>query len=177
MLTPFHPMEVEEFELLNAIVGRMKETRDNPGLKEICETDEVIREFGLYNIGRLGPVEEQRLKDQENVSTKMRTLARLGKKLNENTVLAKPLSCFICSKEFKHVAKAVKELYQEAGSAQLGISLGNYIKQCSVLKSSTGLDKEDYQMKKEADEFSQQFDAKWKGLVSSVANRSKHLRQ
>ncbi|KAH3807280.1 hypothetical protein DPMN_135615 [Dreissena polymorpha] len=75
----------------------MKETKENPGLKKVCQEDELIRQFGLYHLGRLGPLEEQRLKDQDNVRTKMRSLARLLVRLNGEELFSYPLSHFICA--------------------------------------------------------------------------------
>ncbi|KAL4222344.1 hypothetical protein ACF0H5_018382 [Mactra antiquata] len=154
----------------------MKETKENSGLKKICQEDELIRQFGLYHLGRLGPTEEQRLKDQDNIRTKMRTLARLLVRLNEEELFSHPLSHFICPKKIDLVAKTAKELYQDSGSSQLGISLGHYTKQVSLLKSSLCLRRQDYGRKQDAKEFSEMFDAEWKGKVSSVANRSKRLK-
>ena len=61
----------------------MKETKDNPGLSNICSTDEIIKEFALCNLDKLGAEDEQRKKDQDNIRTKVRTLGRGLKKMNE----------------------------------------------------------------------------------------------
>ncbi|XP_052230128.1 uncharacterized protein LOC127844152 isoform X2 [Dreissena polymorpha] len=173
-IAPFLQQQDEDIEMLDEVIDKMKETKENPGLKKVCQEDELIRQFGLYHLGRLGPLEEQRLKDQDNVRTKMRSLARLLVRLNGEELFSYPLSHFICAQKFDLVAKTVKEMYQEIGSSQLGLNLGHYIKQVSLLKSSMCLRRQDCRRKK--DEFTEMFDAEWKGKVSSVANRSKRLK-
>ncbi|WAR09760.1 MYLK-like protein [Mya arenaria] len=175
-IAPFLQQQDEDIEMLDEVIDKMKETKENPGLKKVCQEDELIRQFGLYHLGRLGPLEEQRLKDQDNVRTKMRSLARLLVRLNGEELFSYPLSHFICAQKFDLVAKTVKEMYQEIGSSQLGLNLGHYIKQVSLLKSSMCLRKQNCGRKKEANEFTEMFDAEWKGKVSSVANRSKRLK-
>ncbi|KAH3729262.1 hypothetical protein DPMN_055229 [Dreissena polymorpha] len=175
-IAPFLQQQDEDIEMLDEVIDKMKETKENPGLKKVCQEDELIRQFGLYHLGRLGPLEEQRLKDQDNVRTKMRSLARLLVRLNGEELFSYPLSHFICAQKFDLVAKTVKEMYQEIGSSQLGLNLGHYIKQVSLLKSSMCLRRQDCRRKKEANEFTEMFDAEWKGKVSSVANRSKRLK-
>ncbi|WAR28263.1 KT5AA-like protein [Mya arenaria] len=175
-IAPFLQQQDEDIEMLDEVIDKMKETKENPGLKKVCQEDELIRQFGLYHLGRLGPLEEQRLKDQDNVRTKMRSLARLLVRLNGEELFSYPLSHFICAQKFDLVAKTVKEMYQEIGSSQLGLNLGHYIKQVSLLKSSMCLRRQDCGRKKEANEFTEMFDAEWKGKVSSVANRSKRLK-
>ncbi|KAH3733909.1 hypothetical protein DPMN_040348 [Dreissena polymorpha] len=90
------------------------ETEPTTGVQQYCEEDELIREFGLHQLGRLGPEKEQRTKDQENVLTKMRTLALLLKKLNEGAIFEYPLYHCICASKFSSVVKAVKELCEES---------------------------------------------------------------
>ncbi|XP_052812935.1 uncharacterized protein LOC128240355 isoform X3 [Mya arenaria] len=175
-IAPFLQQQDEDIKMLDEVIDKMKETKENPGLKKVCQEDELIRQFGLYHLGRLGPLEEQRLKDQDNVRTKMRSLARLLVRLNGEELFSYPLSHFICAQKFDLVAKTVKEMYQEIGSSQLGLNLGHYIKQVSLLKSSMCLRRQDCGRKIEANEFTEMFDAEWKGKVSSVANRSKRLK-
>jgi hypothetical protein len=47
----------------------MKEKVKNPGLKELCYQDELIKEFGIHLLDKLGTQEEQRRKDQDNIRT------------------------------------------------------------------------------------------------------------
>lgn len=176
LLAHCFPKEDEETACLNEIIDKMRETKDNPGLKELCYEDELIREYGLYELGRLGTPEEQRSKDQNNISNKMRTLARLLKKLNSDSLFPQPLSNYICAQKFKNVVSAVKELHEETGSSQLVLCLGNILKQVSLMKVGIGLQTSDLRKREEAKEFTEMFSAQWKGKVSGVANRSKGLK-
>lgn len=69
--------------MLDEVIDKRKETNENPGLtKKICQEDELIRQFGLYHLGISRPLEEKRLKDQDSVRTKKRSLAILLVRLN-----------------------------------------------------------------------------------------------
>ena len=60
----------------------MPETQANLGVQNICQNDPLIREFARSILNRLGEEHEQRLKDIDNIRTKVRTLGRLLKELN-----------------------------------------------------------------------------------------------
>ena len=85
LLAPFldHLNDDEEEAEIDEIFDGMKETRDNPGLKNICEDDQLIREFTRTLLDKIGSQEEQRKKDKDNIRAKVRTVARIVKKLNE----------------------------------------------------------------------------------------------
>ncbi|KAJ8302560.1 hypothetical protein KUTeg_018956 [Tegillarca granosa] len=169
--------EQDQLEMdLNDIIDKMKETTKNPGLKEICKNDKLIREFGLSLTEKLGTKEEQRRKDSDNIRTKMRSVARLLLKLNENKLVPQPLCSYICPREFRNTVRAVKELSREVDSPKLALNLGNYIKQICLLKASLGLEQENGQKRQEAKDFKEHFDAHWGTRVSSVANRSMRLK-
>lgn len=178
MLQPFlHKCDRDEPDSrLNELIMNMKETKKNPGLKDICLCDKLIREFGFSLLEKLGTTDEQRKSDCDNIRTKLRSIARLLKKLNENKFVPQDLSCYIRPSEFHNVVAAVKELYRESDSPQLGITLGHYIKQISLLKASMALEEEDDRKKKEANEFQEMYAAHWNSRVASVANRSQRLR-
>ena len=36
---------IDDDKKLSELLGGMKETRDNPGIKDICENDDIIRAF------------------------------------------------------------------------------------------------------------------------------------
>lgn len=86
------------------------------------------------------------------------------------------LTCYIRPSEFSHVVSAVKELYRENDSPQLGITLGHYMKQICLLKASMALEEEDDRKKKEANEFQEMYAAHWNSRVACVANRTQRLR-
>ena len=86
-------------EEVNELINYMKETALNPGLKDVAENDALILAFGKSLLGRLGTSEEQRRKDKDNIRTKVRTVARLLVKLNENSEVENlPLSDYISGK-------------------------------------------------------------------------------
>lgn len=175
LLSPFMPRVHEDVAYLNSVIQKMRETKKHPGLQQICFEDELIREFGCWLSGKLGSKNEQRRKDEDNVRTKMRALARLLMKLNEGKTFRENLSFYISPRQFKVVVQAVKELYKEANSPQLGLTLGHYIKQVSLLKGSVALQLEDRKMKNEANDFMELYRALWISNVASVADRSKRL--
>ena len=176
MLAPFLQREETETDNLNQVIIKMKETTQNPGLKDICMEDELVREFGLSLLDKLGTAEEQRRKDEDNVRTKMRCVARLLKKLNEKKLAPQQLSNYITAKEFNVVVSAVKDLYRESDSPQLAITLGHYLKQICLLKASLAIQQEDDRKKREANNFLELFAAHWTSKVTSVANRTQRLR-
>ncbi|KAL5020637.1 hypothetical protein ScPMuIL_002283 [Solemya velum] len=149
MLAPFLRRADNDENNLNSVIEKMKETEKYPGLKETCFHDELIREFGMWLLDKLGNDDEQRRKDLDNVRTKMRSLARLLSKLNEPKLFAQPLCNFLCAKEFNAVVTAVKSCSKEADSPQLALTLGHYIKQVALLKASVALQKDDPTKKKQ----------------------------
>ena len=169
-------MKDEATKNLDDLINNMRETVDNPGLRQICESDELIREFGRSLIGRLGSEDEQRLKDKDNIRTKMRYVARLMKHLNEDKP-HKPLTYYITGKQFHTVANGVKSLAMKTQSTSLATALGHYIRQIALLKRSLAIEQDDDQSIKEAKNFQAMFDAHWRNSVSSVALRRARLRQ
>lgn len=178
MLQPFmkHREEPDCRPDLDELIGNMKETKKNPGLKDTCFSDKLLREFGFALMERLGTIDEQRKSDSDNIRTKLRSVARLLKKLNERKIVPQDLSNYIRPSEFSNVVAAVKDLYRENDSPQLGIVLGHYIKQICLLKASMALEEEDDRKKKEANEFLEMYAAHWNSRVASVANRTQRLR-
>lgn len=87
MLQPFMKCDREEPDCrLNELIINMKETKRNPGLKDLCLSDKLIREFGFSLLEKLGTTDEQRKNDCDNIRTKLRSVARLLKKLNEKKI-------------------------------------------------------------------------------------------
>lgn len=174
MLEKFFIREQDEQDQLekdlNYIIDKMKETTKNPGLKEICENDKLIREFGLSLTEKLGTKEEQRRKDSDNIRTKMRSVARLLMKLNENKLVPQPLCFFICPREFRNIVRAVKELSREVDSPKLALNLGNYLKQISLLKISLGIEHEDLQKRQEAKDFKEHYTLGNQGIKCSQSH-------
>lgn len=176
MIMPFIIHKEGETNKLDDVISRMKETKENPGLKEVCLEDELIREFGMCLLERLGTSEEQRRKDEDNIRTKLRCVARLLKKLNDKKIVNQPLTNYINAREFNAVVTAVKDLYRESNSPQLAISLGNYLKQITLLKASLAIQEENDRKKIEANNFLEMHAAHWLSRVKSVANRTQQLR-
>ncbi|KAJ8315158.1 hypothetical protein KUTeg_007308 [Tegillarca granosa] len=176
MMAPYMIREESEIGELDLVIAKMKETVQNPGLKQVCAEDELIREFGLSQLDKLGTKEEQRRKDQDNIRTKMRSIARLLSKLNEKKLRDVPLSNYICGKEFMNVVATVKLLSRESNSPNLATNLGHYLKQIALLKGSLGLQKDDATKYEEAKVFQELYTTHWNSKVSAVANRTKRLR-
>ncbi|XP_053380135.1 uncharacterized protein LOC128548751 [Mercenaria mercenaria] len=180
LIQKFITHSVKEMDDLNneldKLLSKMKETARNPGVKNICSEDQLIREFGLSLLERLGLPEEQRTKDHDNIRTKLRSVGRLLQTLNEGQMTDQSLSFFIHPRQFQKVVKAVKELSRQVDSPKLALNLGNYIKQISILKGSLAVDEEDPRKRQEATDFRDHFNAHWSSRVASVANRTMKLR-
>ncbi|XP_060570745.1 uncharacterized protein LOC132729023 [Ruditapes philippinarum] len=176
MLSPFFKREDKDYDQLNELISKMKETEKHPGLKKVCYEDELIREFGIHLLDKLGSEEEQRRKDKDNIRTKMRCVASLLNKLNTKKLLPQPLNNFISAQEFINVVNAVKELSRERNSPQFAVCVGGYLKHICLLKKSLGRRQEDRRKREEAQAFDEEFAAHWNSKVSAVANRTKRLR-
>ena len=177
LLSPFVKQVSEEDIALNTIFDGMKETAANPGLKKICENDLLIREFTLSMVGRLGEDDEQRIKDIDNVRTKVRTVGRLLKQLQHDNQTCDPLSTFICGQRYKKVCEATKRLAVTTDSPQIALVLGNYIKHLALLKISMGICNGDADEQSEGRDFQFLFQAHWNNQVSCVAKRRQRLRK
>ena len=175
--SPFVPTLPEEEAKLDKLFLGMKETAANPGIPKICETDQLIREFGKSLLGRLGEEDERRLKDVDNVRTKIRTVGRLLKELRNVEGEEKTISDFIKGTEFKKVVSATKSLALSCDSSQLALTLGHYIKQIAFLKVSCGIMNGSSEYQQEGKDFQYLYEAHWNNQVSCVAKRRQRLRQ
>ena len=154
----------------------MKETAANPGFKK-CDNDVLIREFTLSMVGRLED-DEQRIKDIDNVRTKVRTVDRLLKQLQHDNQTCDPLSTFICGQRYKKVCEATKRLaLHTTDSPQIAFVLGNYIKHLALLKISMGICNGDADEQSEGRDFQFLFQAHLTDQVSCVAKRRQRLRK
>ena len=178
LLSPFLKPLSEEEASLETFFNGMKETRANPGIVGICKNDPLIAEFAKSMLQRLGEVGEQRIKDTDNARTKVRTVGRLLKKLNDKNDLStpSPLSTFISGKQFARVVDATKALALECDSPQLALTLGHYVKHIGLLKVNLGIQEDNEECVKEARNFSELYQAHWNNRVSSVAKRRQKLR-
>lgn len=154
----------------------MKETRDNPGVRNICEDDELIRELTRTVLDKIGSQEEQGKKNKDNIRTKVRTVARIMKKLNENKVNSLKLSEYIVGPQFYNVVRAVKNISIEADSPSLSLNCGYYIRHILLLKISLGVAEGNEQKRKEGSDFNQLYEGLWNSKISCIANRRKNLR-
>ncbi|GFN83295.1 Zinc finger protein 271 [Plakobranchus ocellatus] len=173
LITPFLASQESE---LNKLFSLMKETKKYPGLKRISEDDFLICEFAKGLLKKLGTKEEQRLKDMDNIRTKIRHIARLLKAMKERETEIKDLESAITPKFFFLVVETVKHLSVECDSPKFATTLGHYLKQLSILKKSLALIAGDEDKHKQASDFDTLFDAHWNSHVSSVANRGLKLR-
>ena len=125
----------------------------------------------------MGTEEDRREGDFDNARTKVRTLARLLKTLNDDELGPwKPLSYFLTGKKFRKVAAGVRKLSMAANSPQLALSLGRYVKQANMMKITVAVEEGSVEMKSDAREFKEMYDANWNNLVSSTAARRRQLR-
>ena len=88
---------------------------------------------------KIGSQEEQRKKDKDNIRTKVRTVARIVKKLKENKVNSLKLSEFIVGPQFYNVVRTVKNISIEADSPSLDLNCEHYIRQILMLKIRFGV--------------------------------------
>ena len=88
----------------------MKTTAANPGLEDIARSDELIRDYCRSLLQRLGDDTEQRIKDKDNIRTKLRTIAKLFKALNQRTPRWQSLAHFISGPCFDLLVSTTKDL-------------------------------------------------------------------
>ena len=173
MLSPFLSDNSTDSEI-EEIILKMKETSKHPGLKDICLSDTLIKEFCRGLVHKLGPTEEQRRRDKDNIRNKLRSVGRLLIALNEQSKTKSDLSSYIVPKSFMLVVRTVKEIGQL--TPNLALSLGHYIKQICMLKQSLAIQNEDDKSKIEAEKFDLLFGAHWNSYVSAVTLRRLKLR-
>ncbi len=173
LISPFINFESDDADIEDLVL-QMKETVKNPGLKDICMADTLIKEFCRGQLHRLGTEDEQRRKDKDNVSTKLRAVARLVSSLNESTNQVCDLSSYITPNYFMLVVKTVREMGKE--SPQLAMTLGHYVKQIIELKQSLGLRTYDTKAQSDAAAFGVLFSAHWNSYVAAVTLRRMKLR-
>ena len=107
MLAPFMNTDSDE---MASFFDKMKETVENPGLRELCRKDKLIYDFAKAQLERIRDKSEQRLKAESNVSTKVRTVGRLLVRLNKDDNTSNELSFYITGKQFQNVVDGVKKL-------------------------------------------------------------------
>lgn len=176
LLSPYVKEMTDDDKTLEALFTGMKETVANPGLPEICKTDPLIREFAKSLLCRLGPSDDQRIKDLDNIRTKVRTVGRLLSQLNENRTEALPLEKFISGTHFTYVVNATKALALKTNSPQIALVLGHYMKHSALLKISLGIQNAFVEMQNEGRDFQILYQAHWNNQVSCVAKRRQRLR-
>ena len=128
----------------------MKTTAANPGLEEVAKSDPLIRDYCRSLLHRLGNDSEQQVKDKDNLRTKLRTVAKLLKTLNDDTTRWQSLAHFIIGPCFDQIISTTKDLAAQADSPSIAIHLGFAIKQLALLKLSNGIKKGDPLMELEA---------------------------
>ena len=165
-----HNDEVQE------LILQMNETKKYPGLRQVSQSDALIKEFAKGLLQKLGSKDEQRLKDKDNIRTKVRHVARLLVALKEKSKEITDLDSAITPSKFFLVVDTVKDISQQCDSPKLGTTLGHYLKQISMLKKSLALISSDETKHKQATDFGTLFDTHWNSYVSAVVNRRIKLR-
>ena len=174
MLSPYK--ETQDCAVNNIFI-KMKTTAANPGLEDIARSDELIRDYCRSLLQRLGDDTEQRIKDKDNIRTKLRTIAKLLKALNQRTPRWQSLAHFISGPCFDLLVSTTKDLAAQADSPSIAIRLGFAIKQIALLKLSKAIKTGDPLMELEAKQFQCLFTAHWSNQVACVANRRQRLRR
>ena len=173
LLSPYITLDSDN-DMIENLILQMRETVKNPGLRSICMRDILIKEFCRGLLHRLGTDDEQRQKDKNNVSTKLRVVARLLSNLNGKTNEDWHLSSYIAPKYFMMVVNTVREMGKH--SPHLGLTLGHYIKQICQLKQSLGLQSEAKQDQEHAAAFNILIESHWNCYVSAVMLRRLKLK-
>ena len=173
LVSPFINVTDQDSDI-DDIFSKMKETVKFPGLRDICQRDDLIKEFCRGLMHRIGPIGEQRRKDKDNVRTKTRAVARLVSMLNQKHTQVLSLNDYITPRLFMDVVNVVKDV--GLSSPNYALTLGNYLKQLCLLKKSLALQTEDQVRRKEAEDFDILFQAHWNKYVSAVCLRRLKLR-
>ena len=176
MIAPYIKTAVDEVDV-DSLFAKMSETKANPGVKEVCQGDALIRVFARSRLERIGPEGEQRPKDMNVLNQKCRTLGRLLNVLNESTVSWQPLDYFIRAPKFDNVLLATQKLQKMSDSPKLACNIGHYISTCADLKKGQAIRANDDVRKKDAKNFLDLFAAEWTNKISAVANRRMALKQ
>ena len=132
MIAPSIKTAVDEVDV-NSLFARMSETKADPGVKETCEDDALIRVFPGAQLDLLGSDVEQRPKDTNILSQKCRTLEQLLNMLNEGTASWQPLDHFIRAPKFDNVLEATQKLQTTSDSPKLACNIGHYISQMALI--------------------------------------------
>ncbi|GFS23502.1 hypothetical protein ElyMa_006978800 [Elysia marginata] len=172
LLSPFLNVNNQEEEI-EELFCKMKETAKYPGLKSICQQDNLIEEFCRGLIHKIGTEGEQRRKDKDNIRTKVRAVARLLVCLNEKTNQSISLEQYIKPSTFMLIVNIVQDMGLH--SPNLAFTLDHYIKQICQLKKSVALQIQDGEKRKEAEDFDLLYQAHWNSYVSAVSLRRQKL--
>ena len=173
LISPFITLDSDNDDIQNVII-QMRETTQNPGLRNICMQDILIKEFCRGLLHKLGTEDEQRPKDKNNVSTKLRAVARVLIKLNEKTKNDCHLTSYIIPKYFMLVVNTVRDMGKD--SPNLALTLGHYIKQICQLKQSLAIQSEAKKDQEDAAAFNVLLSAHWNSYVAAVSLRRLKLR-
>ena len=93
---------------LDYFFDKMKETSENPELKELFWNDGLTVEYARSLLERLGNKYGQRRKDEDNMRGKVRSVGRLLVQLNLKSSKAEPLTTYLTGQTFQDVADAVE---------------------------------------------------------------------
>ena len=173
LISPFISLDSDDADIEDLIL-KMKETTKHPGLRNVCMSDVLIKEFCRGLLHKLGSLDEQRRKDKDIIRTKLRAVGRLLISLNTKSKEEHELSHYITPNRFMLVVNTVKDM--STHSPNLALTLGHYIKQICQIKQSLALQSEDDTMKKEASGFSLLLGAHWNNYVAAVSLRRLKLR-
>lgn len=144
-----------------------------PGIEEIVRKDQLIREFGLELIGRLGTDKERRRKDINHIQTKLRAVARLCQEMRQISGTKLFMNDYVHPQHFRLVLRATKQLALKSPS--LGVTLGHYVKHLVMLKKSQGIEQGNQQIRRDAEDFKDLMDARWMSQVTTVTRRRQNL--
>ena len=130
--------------------------------------------FAHHLLLKQGEKDLRRPSAYNNIRTKLRTVGRVLKKAEECYKISS-MDSLLVPENFKKMTNCAREIVKE--NDQLGLTLGNYIKQLLLLKFSVALTENNEQKQKEVENCKYLFDAHWTSYISSVAGRRQRMKR
>ena len=140
---------------------------------EVIKADKLLRQYGTYQIERLGSLELARPVEVNNIRNKLRSIARMVLKLRETG--EGDLINMIKPQVYERFVSTVRQMALQ--SDQLGLTLGIYVKQLSLLKIADCIAAGNRDGKQDAEDFLQLYNASWVQRVSSHIGRRQRLKK
>ena len=118
---------------------------------------------------QLGELKYQKRRALDGLRTKIRTVGRLLKILNQTAMTDHDLSFYLNPKMFEEVAAAARILSKE--SPQAGLAVGHHIVKICGIKQVRGFTEDNETTRKEAENFLICYRSQWNAQVAAAARR------